>query len=102
MPGPPPSLGRPPAAPRPRLRRAGGGGGPGSGAAARWGRFGKAWGGYACGGPPPAEVVSRLDRLVHGLEQGRMATLLYMVLEADLGSVKYSIAGHLPPLLLGS
>jgi serine phosphatase RsbU (regulator of sigma subunit)/anti-sigma regulatory factor (Ser/Thr protein kinase) len=76
--------------------------GHGIGAAALMGQLRNALRAYAVEGHGPADVVSRLDRLVQGLEQGRMATLLYMVLEADLGSVTFSTAGHLPPLLLGS
>ena len=55
---------------------------------------------YALDGHSPAEVIERLDRLVQRLEQGRMATLLFMVFEPDLGTVRFSSAGHLPPLLV--
>ncbi|HEX8075247.1 MAG TPA: SpoIIE family protein phosphatase [Thermoleophilaceae bacterium] len=74
--------------------------GHGIGAASLMGQLRNALRAYAVEGHGPADVVSRLDRLVQGLEQGRMATLLYMVLDADLGSVTFSTAGHLPPLLL--
>ena len=37
--------------------------------------------------------------MVQDLEAGRMATLLYMVIEPDLGSVRFASAGHLPPLV---
>jgi anti-sigma regulatory factor (Ser/Thr protein kinase) len=56
---------------------------------------------YALDGNSPAQVVEKLDRLVQNLEAGRMATLLYMVIAPDLGSVEFSSAGHLPPLVLG-
>jgi anti-sigma regulatory factor (Ser/Thr protein kinase) len=38
---------------------------------------------------------------VQNLEAGRMATLLYMVIEPDLGGITFASAGHLPPLVLG-
>jgi FixJ family two-component response regulator/anti-sigma regulatory factor (Ser/Thr protein kinase) len=55
---------------------------------------------YAIEGHPPAAVLERLDRLVQSLNPGRMATLLYMVLEPDGRSATYSNAGHLPPLVV--
>jgi anti-sigma regulatory factor (Ser/Thr protein kinase) len=55
---------------------------------------------YALDGNSPAQVVEKLDRLVQNLEAGRMATLVYMVIAPDLGSVEFSSAGHLPPLVL--
>lgn len=55
---------------------------------------------YAVEGHPPATVVERLDRLVQSLNPGRMATLLYMVLEPDGRSVTFANAGHLPALLV--
>jgi FixJ family two-component response regulator/anti-sigma regulatory factor (Ser/Thr protein kinase)/putative methionine-R-sulfoxide reductase with GAF domain len=54
---------------------------------------------YAVEGHPPAHVVERLDRLVQTLNPGRMATLLYMVLEPDTRALTFANAGHLPPLL---
>jgi PAS domain S-box-containing protein len=75
--------------------------GHGIGAAALMGQLRNALRAYAVEGHPPAEVVSRLNLLVQTLEQGRMATLVYMVLAADLGSVTFTSAGHLPPLLVG-
>src|SRR5205085_9225565 len=55
---------------------------------------------YAIEGHGPAVVVERLDRLVQALSPGRMATLLYMVLEPDARSATFTNAGHLPPLLV--
>lgn len=55
---------------------------------------------YAVEGHPAAVVVERLDRLVQSLNPGRMATLLYMVLEPDGRSLSFANAGHLPALLI--
>jgi serine phosphatase RsbU (regulator of sigma subunit)/anti-sigma regulatory factor (Ser/Thr protein kinase) len=55
---------------------------------------------YAIEGHPPAAVLERLDRLVQSLNPGRMATLLYMVIEPDGRNAVFSNAGHLPPLVV--
>jgi FixJ family two-component response regulator/anti-sigma regulatory factor (Ser/Thr protein kinase) len=55
---------------------------------------------YAIEGHPPAAVLERLDRLVQSLNPGRMATLLYMVLDADGRNAVFANAGHLPPLVV--
>jgi FixJ family two-component response regulator/anti-sigma regulatory factor (Ser/Thr protein kinase) len=57
---------------------------------------------YAIEGHPPAAVLERLDRLVQSLNPGRMATLLYMVLEPDGRAAVFANAGHPPPLLVGA
>ena len=56
---------------------------------------------YALEEHPPGIVVEKLDSLVQSLEQGRMATLLYLVVDSDLSAVRFASAGHLPPLLVG-
>jgi len=56
---------------------------------------------YALEEHPPGLVVEKLDTLVQSLEQGRMATLLYLVVDADLSRATFASAGHLPPLLVG-
>jgi anti-sigma regulatory factor (Ser/Thr protein kinase) len=55
---------------------------------------------YAIEGHTPGSVVERLDRLVQALNPGRMATLVYMVLEPDGRSLTFANAGHLPALLV--
>jgi PAS domain S-box-containing protein len=75
--------------------------GHGIAAAALMGQVRNALRAYAFEGHSPAEVVARLNGLVHRLEQGRMATLLFMVFEPDLETVRFSSAGHLPPLVVG-
>jgi PAS domain S-box-containing protein len=75
--------------------------GHGLGAAALMGQLRNALRAYALDGHSPSAVVERLDRLVEELEPGRMATLLFIVLEPDLTSLRFASAGHLPPLVLG-
>jgi PAS domain S-box-containing protein len=75
--------------------------GHGIGAAALMGQLRNALRAYALEGASPGEVVEKLDRMVQSLEAGRMATLLYMIIEPDLGSITLASAGHLPPLVLG-
>jgi anti-sigma regulatory factor (Ser/Thr protein kinase)/FixJ family two-component response regulator len=55
---------------------------------------------YAIEGHSPGGVLERLDRLVQSLSPGRMATLLYMVLEPDGRNATFANAGHLPPLVV--
>ena len=56
---------------------------------------------YALEEHPPGLVVEKLDSLVQSFEQGRMATLLYLVVDDDLSCIRFASAGHLPPLLVG-
>ena len=55
---------------------------------------------YAIEGHSPTAVLERLDRLVQSLNPGRMATLLFMVLEPDGRNIVFANAGHLPPLVV--
>jgi serine phosphatase RsbU (regulator of sigma subunit)/FixJ family two-component response regulator/anti-sigma regulatory factor (Ser/Thr protein kinase) len=55
---------------------------------------------YAIEGHPPSAVLERLDRLVQSLNPGRMATLLYLVLDSDGRNAVFANAGHLPPLVV--
>jgi PAS domain S-box-containing protein len=55
---------------------------------------------YAIEGHPPAVVVDRLNRLVRDLEQGWMATLLYMVMSPDDSEIRFANAGHMPAMAL--
>jgi serine phosphatase RsbU (regulator of sigma subunit)/anti-sigma regulatory factor (Ser/Thr protein kinase) len=61
---------------------------------------------YACG-EPPARVLAELDRAMHGLGVDTFATVLLARIEQDeveaergLRRLRWSNAGHLPPLLL--
>src|SRR4051794_7205705 len=75
--------------------------GHGLGAAALMGQLRNALRAYALDGHSPAAVVERLDRLVEELEPGRMATLLFVIIDPDLMTIHFASAGHLPPLVLG-
>ena len=57
---------------------------------------------YAIEGHPPAAVVDRLNRLVRDLEQGWMATLLYIVMSPDDSEICFSNAGHMPAMVIES
>ena len=75
--------------------------GHGIGAASLMGQLRHAMRAYALEGHSPAGVLDRLDRLVRGLDGGQMATLLYLVMEPDHGTVRFASAGHVPPLVIG-
>jgi sigma-B regulation protein RsbU (phosphoserine phosphatase) len=53
--------------------------------------------------PSPAELVSRINKRVHTLQQPeRFATFFYCCLDAGARTLTYCNAGHHPPLLLRS
>jgi PAS domain S-box-containing protein len=72
--------------------------GHGIGAASLMGQLRHATRAYALEGHSPAGVLDRLDRLVRSLDGGQMATLLYLVVEPDHGTIHFASAGHVPPL----
>jgi serine phosphatase RsbU (regulator of sigma subunit)/anti-sigma regulatory factor (Ser/Thr protein kinase) len=49
---------------------------------------------------PPAEVVSRLDRLMKTFGIEDIITLLYGVVDVGISSFRFAAAGHLPPLVV--
>jgi len=53
---------------------------------------------YALEGHSPALVLDRLDRLVRSLDGGQMATLVYLVVDPGVESIRLASAGHVPPL----
>jgi signal transduction histidine kinase/CheY-like chemotaxis protein len=55
---------------------------------------------YALEHGAPGEVVGRLDQLVRCLDETRLATLVYAVLDPRESSVRLTTAGHLPPLVI--
>ncbi|GAA2059376.1 hypothetical protein GCM10009839_82130 [Catenulispora yoronensis] len=56
---------------------------------------------YALHTADPAEILHRLDRFVSAyLPNETTATACVLVLERSSGTVRYSVAGHPPPLLL--
>jgi PAS domain S-box-containing protein len=75
--------------------------GHGIGAASLMGQLRHATRAYALEGHSPAGVLDRLDRLVRSLDGGQMATLLYLVVEPNHGSIHFASAGHVPPLAIG-
>jgi PAS domain S-box-containing protein len=75
--------------------------GHGLGAASLMGQLRYAARAYALEGHSPAAVLDRLDRLVRSLPGAQMATLLYMVVDTDLRSLRFASAGHVPPLVVG-
>jgi len=75
--------------------------GHGLGAASLMGQLRHATRAYALEGHSAAGVLDRLDRLVRSLDGGQMATLLYLVVEPDRGTINFASAGHVPPLAIG-
>jgi serine phosphatase RsbU (regulator of sigma subunit)/anti-sigma regulatory factor (Ser/Thr protein kinase) len=55
---------------------------------------------YAVDGHPPAVVLERVDRLVRGPGQLRMATAAYAVYDPETSCLSYATAGHPAPLLV--
>jgi serine phosphatase RsbU (regulator of sigma subunit)/anti-sigma regulatory factor (Ser/Thr protein kinase) len=49
----------------------------------------------------PAEVLRRLDRFAAGVPGGELATVAYVEFDPGTGVLRYSCAGHPPPLLVG-
>ena len=52
---------------------------------------------YALEGHSPGETLERLNRFI---DPGEMATLVYLTFDPATGRVRYSNAGHLPPLVI--
>jgi anti-sigma regulatory factor (Ser/Thr protein kinase) len=69
-------------------------------AAATMGQLRMALRAYALEESGPVGVMRRVRELVQQLIPSEMATLLYLVFDPDSGSIVYSNAGHLPPLLI--
>ena len=55
---------------------------------------------YAMDRASPSEVVERLSQLLRQLEPGRNATLVYLLLDPQEGTLLLASAGHPPPLIL--
>ncbi|MGI8973239.1 MAG: SpoIIE family protein phosphatase [Gaiella sp.] len=76
-------------------------GGKGVVAASRMGQLRTALRAYGLGGMSPAEVLEHTNRLVEATESF-FATLVALDLDLETGELRYSSAGHPPPLLLRS
>ena len=75
--------------------------GKGLAAASMVGRLRSALRAYALEGHAPARVLEQLNRLIWTeAEDSQMATLIYVVVDAAEGEVRWVNAGHPPPLLL--
>jgi serine phosphatase RsbU (regulator of sigma subunit)/anti-sigma regulatory factor (Ser/Thr protein kinase) len=75
--------------------------GKGLAAASMVGRLRSAVRAYALEGHDPSGVVDRLNQLVFSeLDDGNMATLVYVVVDPGQGRVRWVNAGHLPPLIV--
>ena len=55
---------------------------------------------YALDGHPPAAVAERLNRLLSAVRPSKTATLAYLVLDPEEGTLRGVSAGHPPPLLI--
>jgi PAS domain S-box-containing protein len=72
--------------------------GKGVGAAAVMGRLRNALRAYATVVDDPAEVLARVDDFAGRFGSNDLATLVYGVLDTGTGELRFSSAGHLPPL----
>ena len=74
--------------------------GHGLSAAAAMGQLRSALRALAAGESDPAEVVRRLEAFALDTDGARLATVAYAILDPGTGVLRYSVAGHPPPLLL--
>lgn len=75
--------------------------GKGVAAAAVMGRLRNALRAFATSIDGPAEVLSRVDDFAARFGTDDLATIVYGVLDTGTGELRFSSAGHLPPLLVG-
>jgi putative methionine-R-sulfoxide reductase with GAF domain len=68
-------------------------------AAVIMGRMRSALRAYALESRDPAEVLDRLDRKMQHFEPDAMATVLYAIIDPDLGRMRVCLAGHFPPVI---
>jgi anti-sigma regulatory factor (Ser/Thr protein kinase) len=74
--------------------------GKGIAAAARMAHLQNAVRAYALEGLRPSLVLERTNAFALELEGGVMATLLFAILDPDAGTLRFTSAGHPPPLVL--
>lgn len=70
-------------------------------AAVVMGRIRSALRAYALETTDPADVLTRLDRKIQLFEPGAMATVAYAVIDPTHATLTVSLAGHLPPIVIG-
>jgi serine phosphatase RsbU (regulator of sigma subunit)/anti-sigma regulatory factor (Ser/Thr protein kinase) len=70
-------------------------------AAAVMGQLQSALRAFAQDGDRPAVVLGKLSRFAERVEQARMATVTYGVLDPETGELVFARAGHPPPLVVG-
>jgi phosphoserine phosphatase RsbU/P len=73
--------------------------GSGLAAAVIMGRMRSALRAYALETTDPAEVLGKLDRKMQHFEPDALATVLYAVIEPELGQMHVALAGHFPPVI---
>jgi anti-anti-sigma factor len=71
-------------------------------AAAAMGQLRSALRAYALEGRPPARVLQLLSRYADGVTGARGATVAYAILDPGAREVRYTCAGHPPPLLVSA
>jgi anti-sigma regulatory factor (Ser/Thr protein kinase)/putative methionine-R-sulfoxide reductase with GAF domain len=76
--------------------------GHGTRAAALMGRLRTAVHAYAIEGHDPARTLELVDRYTQSMGGGGMATAAYAIFDPETGAVRYSAAGHLPPIVASS
>ena len=76
--------------------------GRGERAAALMGQLRTAVRAYALDGRSPVEVVERVNAMLLDAGRENMATMIYLVLDAEKETLRFVNAGHPPPLLIGS
>lgn len=69
-------------------------------AAAVMGRMRGALRAYAIEDDDPGSVLERFDREVQHFERGQTATMVYAVLDPGESVLRFSCAGHMPPVLV--
>jgi serine phosphatase RsbU (regulator of sigma subunit) len=56
---------------------------------------------YAAQSDTPAQILTKLSRLVSVADSGQLATVLCALVDVEAHQITIASAGHLPPLLLG-
>jgi anti-sigma regulatory factor (Ser/Thr protein kinase) len=76
--------------------------GHGLGAATLMGQLRTALHAYALDDNGPGQTLDLLNRFVANLPEDAMATVAYAVIDAASGRIRYSSAGHLPPVFISA